>query len=113
MKLFFSCTLGLAESDGDTSMIAMGTSWVDIQERLPGQVSFSHLNEELSYPRNQKMSTATLFTSHDPIIFFNFFGSEVNLCSEETVVGEFEVRYPVMVSGCNGVCECLDKFILL
>ena len=30
--------------------------------------------------------------------FFNiicFFGSEVNVCSEETVVGEFEVRYPI------------------
>ena len=25
-----------------------------------------------------------------------FFGSEVNVCSEETVVGEFEVRYPIM-----------------
>ena len=30
------------------------------------------------------------------LILFILFGSEVNLCSEETVVGEFEVRYPVM-----------------
>ena len=30
------------------------------------------------------------------LILFVFFGSEVNICSEETVVGEFEVRYPIM-----------------
>ena len=30
------------------------------------------------------------------IIILFFFGSEVNICSEETVVGEFEVRYPIM-----------------
>ena len=32
------------------------------------------------------------------LILFVFFGSEVNICSEETVVGEFEVRYPIMYS---------------
>ena len=32
---------------------------------------------------------------HLYLILFGFFGSEVNVCSEETVVGEFEVRYPI------------------
>ena len=34
---------------------------------------------------------------HLYLILFIFFGSEVNVCSEETVVGEFEVRYPIII----------------
>ena len=33
---------------------------------------------------------------HLYLILFVFFGSEVSVCSEETVVGEFEVRYPII-----------------
>ena len=40
------------------------------------------------------------------LILFVFFGSEVNICSEETVVGEFEVRYSIM-------CEWLQWSLLM
>ena len=49
-----------------------------------------------------KMGHARKFGAFHLYLFFFFFGSEVNLCSEETVVGEFEVRYPVM-------CEWLQR----
>ena len=37
------------------------------------------------------------------LILFVFFGSEVNICSEETVVGEFEVRYPITCNYCEKI----------
>ena len=42
-----------------------------------------------------------------------FFGSEVNLCSEETVVGEFEVRYPVMCEWLRWSLRVLRKVYLV